>query len=430
MSFRRISYRAFFWRGGYLFSAFLLNVLFARYYGAAGSSVFYYLINLYSFVLLIAGLSMEGGMSYFLAKGQVEAGELAAFSCLWALALSVLGIFLLTGYFHFFDSDIPGSLFRLTALTFIPGQLLITFFSALFYARESTVVPNGVPLAINTVLILLIGLAFTWPAFIGHSTYLHFYFFGVLAAGILLALLFLARFGWAWRLPDPAIRKKIVQYSLVALVANVAFFIVYRVDYWFVKRYCTAIELGNYIQVSRLGQTILILPGILASVIFPRTIIEKGGAMPARLARMTRVMVLFFLVLFLLVLFGGRQLFPLMLGRSFSQMYRPALLLLPGIGFLSVLAPLSAYFAGLHRVEVNVRAAISGVVVMIAGDFLLIPKFKIAGAAIVSTAAYFITMLYSLVIFSKSNQLHPKTLFVFTRADWQWLKNLALNRNG
>ena len=430
MSFRRLSYQALFWRSGCLFTAFLLNILFARYYGASSSSVIYYLINLYSFVLLMASLSIEGGMSYFLAKDQVKAGELAAFIYMWTPVLSILTLLLLKGYFHFFDSDIRASLFWLTASTYIPGQLLITLFSALFYARESPALPNIIQLAVNGILILLAGVALNWPVLIGPSTFLHLYFFGVLAAGLLLAIVFPIRFGWGLRLPAPALLKKIFGYSLVALVANVAFFLAYRMDYWFVKRYCSADELGNYIQVSKLGQSILIVPGILASVIFPRTVLEQGSSMPARVARMTRITVLSVTLLFLVVLFAGKQLFPLLLGPTFTRMYQPVLLLLPGIGFLAMLAPLSAYFAGLNRVGVNVRVALAGVVVMFAGDFLLIPGYKIAGASIVSTAAYFTMLLYSLAIFSKNNHIRPKALFIVTRADWKWLKSLTSNRNG
>ncbi|MEJ7681191.1 MAG: oligosaccharide flippase family protein [Segetibacter sp.] len=65
--------------------------------------------------------------------------------------------------------------------------------------------------------------------------------------------------------------RLLIRYALVALAANVIFFLVYRVDYWFVKKYCTLQELGNYIQVSKLGQMLLIIPTIISSVVLPQT---------------------------------------------------------------------------------------------------------------------------------------------------------------
>src|SRR6202042_3662537 len=65
--------------------------------------------------------------------------------------------------------------------------------------------------------------------------------------------------------------RKLLRYSLFALASNIIFFLVYRVDYWFVKRFCSDNELGNYIQVSKIVQLFLILPLTIASIVFPYT---------------------------------------------------------------------------------------------------------------------------------------------------------------
>ena len=69
--------------------------------------------------------------------------------------------------------------------------------------------------------------------------------------------------------PPGSILKNVIRYSLVALLANGIYFLVNRIDYWFVQYYCTAKDLGNYIQASKLGQMMLILPSILGSTLFP-----------------------------------------------------------------------------------------------------------------------------------------------------------------
>src|SRR5882757_7092848 len=180
MSFKRLLYQVLLWRGVYLFSTFLFNLLFARYYGASASSTVYYLVNLYSFVLLIGSLSIEAGMSFFLAKQEVKAGALFAFSLLWTAAMSVLSLLLLKVYFHFFDSEIVSrNLFWVTAATYIPGQLLITFFTALFYAREDAVLSNKILLAVNGVMIILLLIGDMAPTIIDRTRYLYIYFLGI-----------------------------------------------------------------------------------------------------------------------------------------------------------------------------------------------------------------------------------------------------------
>lgn len=401
MSFHRHLIRVLLWRGTYFLSAFLLNVLFVRYYGAAGSSAVYYLINLYSFVLLIACFSMETGMSFYLARGQAGEGELSALAFLWTAVFSLLSLTLLKVYFYFFDTDISGGLFGMTALTFIPGQLLITFFTALFYAKEASVLPNVLLLGVNVLLILLIPSAGIIHTGLGPGGYLRIYFWGVLVQGFLLAAVFAGKYGRSFRLPDSSLLKKIFRYSIVALAANALFFLVYRVDYWFVKRFCTADQLGNYIQVSKLGQIVLLLPGILASVIFPRTALGKHEDMARALPRMIRISVLLFCLMFTVIFFTGRTVFPLVFGGSLRQMYVPMLILLPGVLFLSVLSLLSAYFGGIHRPDINAKGALAGLIVIIIGDMLIIPRYKIAGAAAVSSAGYLVCTLYSLMEFKK-----------------------------
>lgn len=401
MSLRRTLARVVVWRGAYLLSSFLLNVFFVRYYGAAGSSAVYYLVNIYSFVLLIAGCSLESGMSFFLAKGQADEGALSLLALLWTFVFSILGLGMLQGYFNFFDRDVAAGLFGISASSFIPGQLLITFFTALFYTRESPALPNIILLSINLLLVALIPSAGIIHTGIGPDTYIRLYFWGTLAQGGLLALVFATRYGKTFSLPDRGLMGRILYYSLVALSANILFFLVYRIDYWFVKHYCTPEQLGNYIQVSKLGQIILLMPGMLASVVFPATALGKIQDMMRILQRMFRITFFLFCLAFIAVLLAGPHIYTVIFGSSMDKMYLPLLLLLPGIFSLSVLALLSAYFGGIHRPDINARSALAGLLVIAAGDILVIPRYNIAGAAAVSTAGYSVCMLYSLVKFKR-----------------------------
>jgi O-antigen/teichoic acid export membrane protein len=73
--------------------------------------------------------------------------------------------------------------------------------------------------------------------------------------------------------PDRGQFIKLIKYCLTAFGANAVFFMVYKIDYLFVNYspVCTAADLGNYIQVSKIGQLMLLVPQIIASVVFPRT---------------------------------------------------------------------------------------------------------------------------------------------------------------
>jgi O-antigen/teichoic acid export membrane protein len=105
-------------------------------------------------------------------------------------------------------------------------------------------------------------------------------------------------------------------------------------------------------------------------------------------------------------------------------MFRPFLILLPGIYCLSVLLVLSAYFGGVNRPGVNVAGALCGLVVIIAGDMLLIPRMGITGAALVSSLGYAVCMMYALIAFKKENNTGIAGFFTYRKGDQNWLKKL------
>ena len=195
----------------------------------------------------------------------------------------------------------------------------------------------------------------------------------------------------------------LMRYALLALSANVVFFLVYRVDYWFVRKYCSLEDLGNYIQVSKLGQMLLVVPTIIASVVLPETAATSGTVsnMKRNIMQIGKLTTLLYIAVFLLTALTGHQIFPLVFGPTFRLMYIPFLLLLPGIWSLSNLYILSAYFSGMNQVKVNVQGAVVALLVILAGDFLFIPHYGIAAAALVSTVGYSVNFIYSFLIFRK-----------------------------
>ncbi len=110
--------------------------------------------------------------------------------------------------------------------------------------------------------------------------------------------------------------RLLIRYALLSLAANVIFFLVYRIDYWFVEKYCSAEELGNYIQVSKLGQMLLVIPTIISSVVFPHT--AGAGSelteMKHNIMRIGRITTMFFSILFLITILSGKWLFPFVFG--------------------------------------------------------------------------------------------------------------------
>ena len=219
---------------------------------------------------------------------------------------------------------------------------------------------------------------------------------------------------------------KLLRYCSLAFLGNVIYFFLYRIDYWFVEKYCTPAELGNYIQVSKLGHLFFILPTILASAVFPLTAGGKKEDVIHMLMLLLRIIFTGYLLCCGLLALTGRWLFPFVFGESFSDMYQPFLLLIPGILSLSGLFVVTAYFAGRDKVRTNITGSIYALAVILAGDIIFIPRYGILAAALVSSVGYIVFQVYIITEFRKESAVPLGRLFLLRASDIREIKSMAI----
>jgi O-antigen/teichoic acid export membrane protein len=426
----RFLYQSIVWKGLVYFSSFILNILIARHFEAAISGNIYYLINAYSLVLLIVSMSLESGIVYFGVKKEIEMGKLVNFSLLYtAVVALVLGLIIFL-FKNISFSGISRGLFIVSSLSFICGNLLISYGNSLFNAEKNFVWPNVVALFINVALSII--LIIKWSSHNSHFTndfYFYIYFLSFLFTGIVMAIIFYLFYLKKLRflLPTAKEFKKIFNYCSLAWIANILFFLLYRMDYFFVEKYCTAQELGNYIQVSKIAQMFFLIPSIAAGVIFPLTASEGKESVFRWLAILSRIFLFFYAIICLVLIISGKWLFPLVFGNSFQSMYVAFVFLVPGILSLSVLYTLTAYNAGINKISINIASCVWTLLVILAGNILLIPWYSINNAAMVSSIGYISMLIYLMTVFKRKNQVKLSGFFLFRYEDIAALKKFIKN---
>jgi O-antigen/teichoic acid export membrane protein len=381
-------------------------------------------------VLLLASLSLESGIIFFSAKKEIPADRLFNFSIVWSL---IIGLFtFLTVYLFFnkaFDGIEPG-LIIISAVMFIAGNLLITYFSGFFYAANNFIIPNIIIIAGTLILIILIPYngKSVLPA-INDQNYFYVYFSTFFVQGLCMAVAARMKYvpTFSFKLLSAAQLQMLFRYCGLAFAGNVIFFLLYRIDYFFVERYCTAEELGNYIQVSKLVHLFFILPTILASAVFPITAGGGKETIDKLLTVLSRSIFLLYLLACAFLAITGKWLFPFVFGESFTAMYQPFLWLIPGILSLSGIFTLTAYFAGKNRIKVNITGSVYALVVIMIGDMLFIPKYGMEAAAIISSIGYIVYQLYIIAIFKKEYKIAVADFFIFRSSDWKKIKESILN---
>lgn len=427
----RVLLQSVLWRGLYYFSAFVINILVARHFQASVSGSVYYISSVYALVLLVASLSMESGIIYFSSKSQMPADRMLNTAVVWSGIVGLLTFITVRIFFKNVYDGLSSELLLFSSVLFITGNLLITYCSGFFYATNDFITPNIIIIAGTLLLILLIpynGQAIL--PFVNDQNYFYFYFGSYFVQGLCMVLAARIKFVSSFSLELLPVEdiQQLFRYCGLAFAGNVIFFLLYRVDYFFVEKYCTTQQLGNYIQVSKLVHLFFVLPTILASAVFPIT--ARGGneqTIDKLLTLLSRSIFLVYFLSCLLLALTGKWLFPQVFGDSFSGMYLPFLWLIPGILSLSGIFTLTAYFAGKDRIKVNINGSLLALLVIVPGDMLLIPLYGIEAAAIVSSIGYLVYQVYIIAVFKKEYKIAVADFFIFRRSDWNRIKNTILS---
>ncbi len=423
MAIKKLLYQGVFWRGISLLSFFVLNVAIARSFGATVSGSIFFMVNWFALLLLVGSLSLESGLGYYTARKEVAPVVAGCFALCWSVLVAFAALPVLPdATLQQLQLSHKGG-FPWLPFVYVAGYLSVVFFTALYNARQNIVFPNVLATLAN--LVLLCGLVFAKQDAAG---FIRWYFTGFLVQGALLALFFLLQYGFqhtATHKPG-ALAQKIFIYSLQAFAANLIFFLVYRIDYWVVNYYCKDSSLlGNYIQVSKLGQVFFVVPGVVATAIFSVTAGEqKETMMEVAVQRLCRMLFAATTVACVLLVLMGYWLFPVLFGPDFSQMYLPFVLLTPGVVAIASLYPVTAFLAGRNKQTENIKGLLFALLVIVSGDLLLVPRWDIKGAAVASSMGYLCYQWYLLWRLKTIYGMSIRDYFVPKLSDWQLLRGM------
>jgi len=406
-------YKNLLWRGFFYVTVLGLNIAMARMLGAELSGgLNFFLTNIY-LVLLIGSLCLDAGIVYYVSKKDPIEGILAPFAVVWSVIVSVIiaGLFIL--FYKTNNSIFKNSFLFYACICYSLGTFLNIYFIAFFYSYDNYKIPNLVAGLINLGLLFCIPWHKNWLFTFDTDMFLLIFFAATLLQGVIISVWWFVNSKKPFLLHFNGIKNiiPVMKYSITALAGNFTYFIMYRIDYWFVDRYCTDKSLGNYIQVSRLGQLLILPSVIIAQALFTQASKENITFETQSFGKIVRVMLFcYFLAAVFLFLFGE----PVILyvwGNEFDEMYEPLMITLPGIIFLSVSYLFSPIFAGQGKVSYNVLIALLTLVVVVICNLLLVPVWGINGAAVSTSIGFLVMMILNVII---ANRKFGFTLNIFS----------------
>jgi O-antigen/teichoic acid export membrane protein len=221
-------------------------------------------------------------------------------------------------------------------------------------------------------------------------------------AATVLALALLGRD--ALRLPEllrvdwPSLRDQ-VRFGMQGQVGNLVQLLNYRLDQYIVLLFVSTAGVGIYAVSVTVSQSVWFIANAVATVLLPRL----TGTDPSDAARTTPLVCRNTLLVSAIAAIGlgvaSPWLIEALFGGDFEAAVTPLLWLLPGTVALAGSKVLTSYIFSQGRPLTNSLITIAALVVTLVADFVLIPPFEVAGAAIASSLAYVTHFALSLLAY-------------------------------
>jgi len=209
--------------------------------------------------------------------------------------------------------------------------------------------------------------------------------------------------------PDIALLKRMLVYGLKFYVCIFAGFVIFRVDVLIVNRFSGAEAAGVYAIASQFSSLLIMLPGVIASLLFPRVAArdDQAAAYTVDVTRHTSFVMLVVCLAAALVSF----VLPLVYGARFADSTIQFLILLPGVFFISLESVLVQYFTGTGLPAIIPWFWILTVIANVGLNLALVPTFGARAAAVNSTVSYAIIFMLVTVYFCRRTGQNPLLVF-------------------
>lgn len=188
---------------------------------------------------------------------------------------------------------------------------------------------------------------------------------------------------------------------------------------------------GYYSIAVGIAEKLWMLPGAIATVLFPRISSIKDNEANNLTPRVARHTFFIIFVVSLILAPLAKPLIKILFGSVYLPSTVPLLILLPGIIALGGSKILTADLAGRGKPQFGAYSSLISLAVNIPLNLWLIPRWQIAGAAFASSVAYIVATLTVIIAFAKISDKSYFEILLIKKQDFEvYKKFLFRSRNG
>jgi O-antigen/teichoic acid export membrane protein len=393
-------------------NSLLAGVIVAHWLGAEGVGKLA-VINVSVMTLVQLGsLGLPSANTYFISKEPGHFRKAALNSLLFALlcgTLLAVGLAVVAQLRPAWFGFVSPELFRVAAIS-IPFQLLnligLNIFLAIGRIREFNLLDlAGQSFVLINALVVLVILRSNLGRLVFLNTAA-----SVLVGVVVIALLVhlgnksLANAG-SWR-TDVLLFRQMMEYGIKSHISILAGTLIFRADLLVVNLFRGAGEAGVYTIATQVAMMLMVLPGVIGTLLFPRVTAEQDatGETTCMVARYAS----FVMLLCTLVAIPLSLLLPFVYGTAFADSSTQLLILLPGVYLVGIQSVVVQHFNALGLPKSVPIFWLVTLAVNVALVFVLVPRFGARGAALGSTISY---TLIAVLMISKFVATTGRSLF-------------------
>lgn len=391
------------------------SILVARWLGPEGVGTLAVLNATVALTLQIASAGLPSANTYSIARDRRTLGPVWANAILFALvvgSLSALVIFALGKLKPSVFGGAPSNLLGIAAFS-VPFQLLVLLGLNVLLAVDRIGQMNLLDclapvfsLLSATVALVILGA--------GVATLIAFN----TTSAIVISLLLLLTMGKVLRaqtkrraaLPDFSLLQTMLRYAFKFYISIMAGFLIFRADLLIVNYYHGTGAAGVYAVASQVSFLLLMLPGVIATLLFPRVASQPDPR--AEFAVQVTRNASFMMLVICLAAAAGSFALPLIYGPRFGDATTQLLILLPGVYLVGLESVLVQHFTGTDLPAAIPAFWIVTVLVNLTLNFALVPAFGARAAALNSTLSYALIFFLVAWYFCRKTGRRPVEIFV------------------
>ena len=387
------------------------SIIVARWLGPQGTGALAVLNVTVALALQLGSVGLPSATTYFVAKDRALIARVWANALIFSVAAGVLiavGVITIGNMRPSLFNGVSAHLITVIAVS-IPFQLVTLMGLNLLLAVDRIRLMNLLD-ALSSLLVFLnaVGLLVIWRRDL--TTLVWFNTAAAIAvSGLLIWSIARVVRRAAALAPDVSLLKQMIRYGLKFYVCIFAGFVIFRVDLLIVNRFQGAAAAGVYTIASQFSFLLIMLPGVIASLLFPRVAARQHetALYAIDVTRHTSFVMLIVCLGAALASFA----LPFVYGARFGDATVQFLILLPGVFFISLESVLVQYFTGTGLPAIIPWFWIVTVLFNVGLNLIFVPTFGARAAAVNSSLSYALIFILVAAYFGRRTGRNPLLVF-------------------